>query len=93
MREAKDERQFIFTTHNSSVAVASHTDKFTIMQGEANKGRVVFSGSLNGAQIKQEVIDIWSVVIRHMTASGKNTIFRELGPSPSGFYSDYDCKS
>lgn len=57
IRGAKDKRQFIFTTHNSSVAVASDTDKFTIMQAEANRGRVVFSGSLNSPQIKQEVID------------------------------------
>ena len=57
IRGAKDRRQFIFTTHNSSVAVASDTDKFTIMQAEANRGRVVFSGSLNSPQIKQEVID------------------------------------
>ena len=57
VREAKDQRQFIFTTHNSSVAVASDTDKFTIMQAEANRGQVVFSGSLNSRQIKNEVID------------------------------------
>lgn len=57
IRGAKDRRQFIFTTHNSSVAVASDTDKFTILQAEANRGRVVYSGSLNSQKIKQEVID------------------------------------
>lgn len=57
IRGAKDRRQFIFTTHNSSVAVASDTDKFTILQAEANRGRVVYSGSLNSPKIKQEVID------------------------------------
>ncbi|MFH1971637.1 MAG: TrlF family AAA-like ATPase [Patescibacteria group bacterium] len=57
LRESKDTRQFIFTTHNSSVAVASDTDKFTILQATANKARVLFSGSINRPEIKKEVID------------------------------------
>jgi len=57
LRNTKEQRQFIFTTHNSSVAVASDSDKFTIMQADANHGRVVYSGSLNRKDIKKEVID------------------------------------
>lgn len=57
LRNAKDQRQFIFTTHNSSVAVASDSDKFTIMQADANHGQILYSGSLNRKDIKKEVID------------------------------------
>lgn len=54
---SKDKRQFIFTTHNSSVAVASDTDKFTILQANASNGKVLYSGSMNNQLIKKEVID------------------------------------
>ncbi len=57
LRNAKDQRQFIFTTHNSSVAVASDSDKFTIMQADANHGQILYFGSLNRKDIKKEVID------------------------------------
>lgn len=57
LRNNKDQRQFIFTTHNSSVAVASDSDKFTIIQADANHGRIFYSGSLNRKEIKKEVID------------------------------------
>ncbi len=57
LRYTKDQRQFIFTTHNSSVAVASDSDKFTILQSDANHGSVLCSGSINRKEIKKEVID------------------------------------
>lgn len=57
LRDAKDERQFIFTTHNSSVAVASDSDKFVILQAGAKAGKVLHSGSINKPNIKKEVID------------------------------------
>jgi len=56
IREGKENRQFIFTTHNSSLAVASDTDKFTIIESDSNTGNIVFSGALEGSQIKEEVI-------------------------------------
>jgi hypothetical protein len=56
LRASKERRQFIFTTHNSSVAVASDTDKFTILQATADHGTVVFSGSINRQNMKEEVI-------------------------------------
>jgi len=56
LRSDKENRQFIFTTHNSSIAVASDTDKFTIMDADANKGSIVFQGSLDHEPIKKEVI-------------------------------------
>lgn len=57
LRDTKDQRQFIFTTHNSSVAVASDSDKFTIIEADANHGSVLYSGSINRKEIKKEVID------------------------------------
>jgi hypothetical protein len=57
LRGSKDRRQFIFTTHNSSVAVASDTDKFTILQADAIRGKILYSGSINRHDIKREVID------------------------------------
>ena len=56
IRKGKENRQFIFTTHNSCLAVASDTDKFTIVESDANKGRVVLSGALESGPIKEEVI-------------------------------------
>jgi ABC-type lipoprotein export system ATPase subunit len=56
IRRGKEHRQFIFTTHNSSLAVASDTDKFTIVEGGATHGRVVFSGSMDHPPISDEVI-------------------------------------
>lgn len=57
IRGSKDLRQFILTTHNSSVAVASDTDKFTIVVADATKGEILFSGSMNSPDIKNEVIE------------------------------------
>ena len=57
LRGSKDRRQFIFTTHNASVAVASDSDKFTILQADANQSKVIYSGSINRSDIKKEVID------------------------------------
>lgn len=56
IRTGKEYRQFIFTTHNSCLAVASDTDKFIIVEGSANKGAIVFSGALETSAIKEEVI-------------------------------------
>ncbi len=57
LRETKDNRQFILTTHNSSVAVASDTDKFTILEATATNGKVLCSGAMNNDTLKKNVID------------------------------------
>jgi len=56
IRRGKEHRQFIFTTHNSSLAVASDTDKFTILEAGATQGRVMYSGSMDHAPLNDEVI-------------------------------------
>jgi hypothetical protein len=56
VRNSKTQRQFISTTHSSSVAVSSDTDKFIILESSANKGNVIYSGSMDSSPISDEVI-------------------------------------
>ncbi len=56
VRNSKNQRQFISTTHSSSVAVSSDTDKFIILESSANKGKVIYSGSMDNSPISDEVI-------------------------------------
>jgi len=56
LRSRKEVRQFIFTTHNASVAVASDTDKFMIMVASATKGEIVLSGAIDNEDVRSEVI-------------------------------------
>lgn len=56
LRSKKEVRQFIFTTHNASIAVASDTDKFIIMTASATKGEIVFSGAIDNEDVRSEVI-------------------------------------
>jgi ABC-type enterochelin transport system ATPase subunit len=56
LRLGKEKRQFIFTTHNSSLAVASDTDCFSIIEGTATNGKVVHSGSMDHDPMSDEVL-------------------------------------
>jgi hypothetical protein len=56
IRSGKERRQFIFTTHSASLAVASDSDKFLILEGGATRGRVVFSGSMDHGPVSDEVL-------------------------------------
>ncbi len=58
LRGSKNKRQFILTTHNSSVAVASDSDKFIILESTAKKGSIVRAGSMNRKAIRQDTIDL-----------------------------------
>jgi hypothetical protein len=53
IRRGKERRQFLFTTHNSSLAVASDTDKFIILEAGATHGKVAFSGSMDHAPVSE----------------------------------------
>jgi len=57
LRRGKNSRQFILTTHNSSVAVASDTDQFIVMKAGAATGRIVASGAIDRPEVKKAVID------------------------------------
>lgn len=56
LRAEKEGRQFIFTTHNSSLAVASDTDKYLILEATATSGEVVHCGAIDSEEIKEEII-------------------------------------
>lgn len=56
LRNGKERRQFLFTTHNSSLAVASDTDCFTIVEGDASNGRIMYSGAMDHQPMSEEVL-------------------------------------
>jgi hypothetical protein len=56
LRVNKHHRQFLFTTHNSSIAVAADSDEFHVMDADATKGWVARSGSIDEQEIKKDVI-------------------------------------
>src|SRR5262249_49947200 len=56
LRVSKRGRQFGFTTHNSSLAVASDSDKFVVLAGDAQHGEVVLDGAIDSEEVRQEVI-------------------------------------
>jgi hypothetical protein len=57
LRIGKESRQFIFTTHNSSLAVASDTDKYSVLEADATSSRVVFSGAIDSEPVRKQVIE------------------------------------
>ena len=57
LRRGKNSRQFILTTHNSSVAVASDSDQFIVLKAGATSGRIVASGAIDRPEVKKAVID------------------------------------
>ena len=56
VRGAKEERQFIFTTHNASLAVASDSDKFLVMEAGADSARISCSGSMDRSDVGADVL-------------------------------------
>jgi ABC-type cobalamin/Fe3+-siderophores transport system ATPase subunit len=56
LRVAKNRRQFIFTTHNSSLAVASDTDCYLVFEGDASHGQLVQVGSMDHEPMSSEVL-------------------------------------
>ena len=56
LRVGKENRQFIFTTHNSSLAVASDTDCYLIFEGDASHGKLVQLGSMDHDPLNEEVM-------------------------------------
>lgn len=57
IRNNKTNRQFIFTTHNSSLAVASDTDKYIIIESNNGVGKITNTGAIDSSKIKDEVVD------------------------------------
>jgi ABC-type lipoprotein export system ATPase subunit len=56
LRVSKRGRQFAFTTHNSSLAVASDSDKFVVLAADARHAEVVLDGAIDSEEVRREVI-------------------------------------
>ena len=56
VRTNKSSRQFIFTTHNSNVAVASDSDNFIILDADSERGRIIHNGSMDHSPVSDEVL-------------------------------------
>lgn len=58
LRRSKRDRQFVLTTHNSSLAVASDSDMFVVLEASATKGEVVLDGAIDSEDVRAEVIKL-----------------------------------
>jgi ABC-type Na+ transport system ATPase subunit NatA len=58
LRLSKRAREFVFTTHNSSLAVASDSDKFIVLAADAQHGEAVLSGAIDSEAVRREVIKL-----------------------------------
>ena len=56
LRSGKDRRQFILTTHNANIAVASDSDKFHILDSDADEAKVISDGAIERDDVRTEVI-------------------------------------
>lgn len=57
LRGGKDARQFVFTTHSASLAVASDTDKYLVLEADAVSGKVVYTGAIDTEVVRQQIIE------------------------------------
>lgn len=67
LRRSKRSRQFLFTTHNSSLAVASDSDKFVVLKADAHRAEVAMAGAIDGEYVRRHVIELLE--------GGKDTYF------------------
>lgn len=56
LRDGKEKRQFILTTHNASVGVASDSDNFVVLKSTSSRGVVDCYGAIDREKVKTEVI-------------------------------------
>jgi len=56
LRTGKEKRQFILTTHNSSVGVASDSDNFIILKSTAAQGTIECFGAIEREKVRSEII-------------------------------------
>lgn len=57
LRVSKHARQFIFTTHNSSVAVSSDSDQFIVLDANGTKGWLEGAGTIEEETVKSLIVD------------------------------------
>jgi Fe-S cluster assembly ATPase SufC len=56
LRSKKSDRQFILTTHNSTVAVASDTDMYHVLMASAAQGDLAVTGAMDRPVVMTQVI-------------------------------------
>lgn len=56
LRAQKEQRQFILTTHNSTLAVASDSDAFTLMAADSAHGTISAQGAIEHGEVREAVI-------------------------------------
>ena len=56
LRSSKEKRQFILTTHNASVGVASDSDNFIVLKSSSSHGVVDCCGAIDREKVKKEII-------------------------------------
>lgn len=56
LRRGKNSRQFILTTHDSTVAVSADSDQFIVLRAGATSGKVVFAGAIDREDVREAVI-------------------------------------
>jgi len=56
LRRGKRSRQFVLTTHNSSVAVSADSDQFIVLEGGADYGKVTAAGAIDRQDVRDAVI-------------------------------------
>jgi ABC-type cobalamin/Fe3+-siderophores transport system ATPase subunit len=56
LRRGKNGRQFILTTHNSSVAVSSDSDQFIVLDATANQGKIIHTGAIDRQEVRDQII-------------------------------------
>jgi hypothetical protein len=57
LRKGKDARQFILTTHNSSIAVSADSDQFIVLEeAGGDHGKVLAAGAIDRPEVRKAVI-------------------------------------
>jgi len=56
VRRKKHQRQFIFTTHNSTIAVAADSDCIAVLEPDGARARMTHEGSIDLHRIKESAI-------------------------------------
>jgi len=56
VRSSKETRQFIFTTHNATIAVAGDSDVFMVLGADAEGGHLDDVGAIDSEALRPAVI-------------------------------------
>lgn len=57
LRRAKDNRQFIFATHNANISVAADLDLAIVISGSATEARIDLTGGIEDSEVRGSLIE------------------------------------